>query len=55
MFSKIRFSRWLIAAAVLAVAECAVVTAVEVAFNVPAQAQFFGASSRQLWCRPAPV
>src|SRR5450830_1583425 len=42
MFSKIRFSRWLIAAAVLAVAECAVVTAVEVAFNVPAQAQFFG-------------
>src|SRR5450830_1517868 len=42
MFSKIRFSRWLIAAAVLAVAECAVVTAVEVAFTTPAQAQFFG-------------
>src|SRR5450830_1557905 len=42
MFGKIRFSRWLIAAAVLAVAECAVVAAIEVAFNVPAQAQFFG-------------
>jgi hypothetical protein len=42
MFSKIRVSRWLIAIAVLAVAECAVVTAVEVAFTAPAQAQFFG-------------
>jgi len=42
MFGKIRFSRWLIAAAVLAVAECAGVAAVEVAFTTPAQAQFFG-------------
>src|ERR1035441_10197199 len=42
MFSKIRFSRCPVAAAVLAVAQCAVVTAVEVAFNVPAQAQCFG-------------
>src|SRR5450759_1256012 len=42
MFGKIRFWRWLIAAAVLAVAECAGVAAVEVAFTTPAQAQFFG-------------
>src|SRR5450830_1434726 len=42
MFGKIRFSRWLIAAAVLAVAECAGVAAVEFAFTAPAQAQFFG-------------
>ena len=42
MFGKIRFSRWLISAAVLAVAECAGAAAVEVAFTAPAQAQFFG-------------
>ena len=42
MFSKIGVSRWLIVVAVLAVAEFAVVTAIEVAFTAPAQAQFFG-------------
>ena len=42
MFGKIRFSRWLISAAVLAVADCAGAAAVEVAFTAPAQAQFFG-------------
>jgi hypothetical protein len=42
MFGKMRFSRWLLAAVVLAVMESASVTAVEVAFIAPAQAQFFG-------------
>ena len=42
MFGKIRFSGWLIAASILAVAECAGVAAVEVTFTAPAQAQFFG-------------
>jgi hypothetical protein len=42
MFGKMRFLRWLLAAVVLAVMESASVTAVEVAFIAPAQAQFFG-------------
>ena len=47
MFSKIGISRWLIVVAVLAVAECAVMTAIEVAFTAPAQAQFFGEQQYQ--------
>ncbi len=39
MIGRIRISRWLIAAAVLAVAECAGLVALEVALTVPAQAQ----------------
>ena len=39
MIGRIRISRWLIAAAVLAVAECASLVALEVALTVPAQAQ----------------
>lgn len=40
MFGKICLSRWLIGAAVLAVAECASVAAIELALTAPAQAQF---------------
>ena len=40
MFGKIRLLRWLIGAAVLAMAECASITAIEIALTVPAQAQF---------------
>jgi hypothetical protein len=39
MFGKIRLSRWLIGAALLAVAECASVVALEVALTAPVQAQ----------------
>jgi hypothetical protein len=39
MFGKIGLSRWLIGAAILAVAECASVVALEVALTAPAQAQ----------------
>jgi hypothetical protein len=39
MFGKIRISRWLIGVAVLAVAECASVAAIEIAITAPAQAQ----------------
>ena len=39
MFCNIRFSRWLIGAAVLVVAECASVAAIEIAVTMPAQAQ----------------
>ena len=39
MDGKIRLSRWLIGAAILAVAECASVAAVEIALTAPAQAQ----------------
>ena len=41
MFRKVPFSRWLLAAAVLAAVETASVAAVEIAFVFPAQAQFF--------------
>jgi uncharacterized protein len=40
MFGKIRLSHWLIGAAVLAVAECASVTVIEMTLTLPAQAQF---------------
>src|SRR5450756_1588800 len=39
MFGKIRLSRWLIGAVILAVAECASVAAVEFALTLPAEAQ----------------
>ena len=39
MFDKIRLSRWLIGAVVLAAAECASVAAVQIALTLPAQAQ----------------
>jgi hypothetical protein len=39
MFGDIRISRWLIGVAVLAVAECASVAAIEIAVTAPAQAQ----------------
>src|SRR5664279_2186148 len=39
MFGKIRLSRWLIGAVVLALAECASVAAIEFALTLPAQAQ----------------
>src|SRR5665647_1264698 len=41
MFGKIRFSHWLVGAAILAAAECASVVAVEIALTDTAQAQFF--------------
>ncbi len=41
MSSRIWFSHWLIATAVLAVAECTGVAAVEIIFTAPAKAQFF--------------
>jgi hypothetical protein len=47
MFGKTPCSRWLFAAAVLAAAETACVTAVEVALTTPAQAQFFGDQQNQ--------
>ena len=39
MVGKIRFSRWLVGAVILAVAECASVAAIELAFTQPVQAQ----------------
>jgi hypothetical protein len=42
MFGKIRVSRWLIGAAVLALAECASVVAIGIALTAPAQAQWWG-------------
>jgi hypothetical protein len=42
MFGKIRLSRWLVGAALLAAAEGAVLAAIAVAFTPPAQAQWFG-------------
>ena len=39
MIGNIRFSRWLVGAVVLAVAECASVAAIDVALTQPAQAQ----------------
>ena len=39
MVDKIRFSRWLVGAVVLAVAECASVAAIDIALTQPAQAQ----------------
>jgi uncharacterized protein len=42
MFGKIRLSRWLAGAAILAAADCAAIAAVELAFTNPAEAQFFG-------------
>lgn len=47
MFGKISFSHWLVAALVLAVVETASVTVIEVAFTIPAQAQFFGDQQNQ--------
>jgi hypothetical protein len=41
MFGKIRLSRWLVGAVILAAAECASVVAVEVSLTDTAQAQFF--------------
>jgi hypothetical protein len=40
MIGRIRLSRWLIGAAVLAMAECASIAAIELAFTEPAQAQW---------------
>ncbi len=40
MFGKMRLLRWLIGAAVLAMAECATVATLEIALTAPAQAQF---------------
>ncbi|MGH8277348.1 MAG: DUF459 domain-containing protein, partial [Steroidobacteraceae bacterium] len=40
MFGRFRFSRWLLAAAVVAAVECAAVLTFGVALTVPAQAQF---------------
>ncbi|HVZ53229.1 MAG TPA: DUF459 domain-containing protein [Pseudolabrys sp.] len=51
MFGKIRVSRWLLAAAVLALAEGAGVVALGLAFAQPAQAQWFGDDSYR---RPRP-
>jgi len=42
MIGKIRFSRWLVGAAILVAAECASVVTIELAVTEPAQAQFFG-------------
>jgi uncharacterized protein len=42
MFGKIRLSRWLVGAALLAAAECAGLAAIAVAVSGPAQAQWFG-------------
>ncbi len=42
MFGKICFWRWLVVAAVFAIAEFAGMAAVEIGFVAPAQAQFFG-------------
>ena len=39
MVGKIRFSRWLVGAVILAVAECASVAAIDIALTQPAQAQ----------------
>ena len=39
MFGKNRFSRWLVGAVVLAVAECASIAAIDIALTQPAQAQ----------------
>jgi hypothetical protein len=56
MFGKIRLSRWLVGAAVLAAAECATVAAIEMTFTAPAQAQWrdngFPFLSRQRYPRP---
>ncbi len=56
MFGKIRLSRWLIGAAILAMAECASMAAIEIALTAPAQAQFrddrFPFLSRQRPQRP---
>jgi hypothetical protein len=41
MFEKIRFSRWLVGAVILAAAECAGVTAIGLSFTNKAEAQFF--------------
>ena len=53
MFGKTPFSRWLIAAAVLAAAETASMTTVEVALTIPARAQFFGDQQNQYRRTPA--
>jgi uncharacterized protein len=42
MFGRIRLSRWLIGAALLAAAECAGLAAIAVVLTEPAQAQWFG-------------
>ncbi|HEY2754688.1 MAG TPA: DUF459 domain-containing protein [Pseudolabrys sp.] len=42
MFGRIRLSRWLVGAALLAAAECAGLAAIAVAVSGPAQAQWFG-------------
>jgi hypothetical protein len=45
MIGKTRLSRWFVGAAILAVAECAGVAAVEFVLTAPAQAQFFDRTS----------
>jgi len=40
MFGKLRLSRWLIGAVVLAAAECGAVAAIEITFSAPAHAQW---------------
>ena len=46
MLEKYGFRGWLVGAVILAAAECAGVAAIEIAFTDPAQAQFFGRTSR---------
>jgi len=53
MPGKVCFSRWLVVAAILAVAECTGVAAVEIGFITPAQAQFFN-DQRYQYGRPRP-
>src|SRR5664279_1420483 len=47
MLGKIRLSRWLAGAAVLAAVDCATIAAVELTFTTPAQAQFFNSRPQQ--------
>lgn len=52
MFGKIRFTRWLLAAALLGAAELAAVTALTAALTAPADAQWFSNDSYQRRPRP---
>lgn len=54
MIGNIRFSRWLIAAAVLAIGEFAGVAAIEVIFIAPAHSQFFGDQQQYQYRRAQP-
>jgi hypothetical protein len=41
MFSKLRFPRWLVGVAMMAVLECLTVAAIQLAYTAPAQAQYY--------------